>query len=133
MPAFRWSAVDNRGELVTGIMEAPDQAAVVDRLQRHGQIVVRADPANSGGGLGGFLRLELGRRGLDKGALGEITRELAIMLAAGQDIDRALRFVGENTRSARARTIVGNVRDRVRAGSTLVAALGAEPRTFSSS
>src|SRR5207244_814070 len=70
-------------------------------------------------------------RGLDKAALGEVTRELAIMLAAGQDLDRALRFVVENTRNARARGILGNVRDKVRSGSSLAAALAAEPRSFS--
>src|SRR5205823_10587038 len=53
------------------------------------------------------------------------------MLAAGQDLDRALRFVVENTRNARARGILGNVRDKVRSGSSLAAALAAEPRSFS--
>src|SRR5262249_3997210 len=62
---------------------------------------------------------------------GEVTRELAIMLAAGQDLDRALRFVVDNTRSARARAILANVRDKVRGGSSLAAALAAEPRSFS--
>jgi general secretion pathway protein F len=76
--------------------------------------------------------VELGRgRGLDKTALGEVTRELSIMLGAGQDLDRALRFVVENTRNARARGILGNVRDKVRSGSSLAAALAAEPRSFS--
>jgi general secretion pathway protein F len=60
-----------------------------------------------------------------------VTRELAIMLAAGQDLDRALRFVVDNTRSARARGILGNIRDKVRGGSSLAAALAAEPRSFS--
>ena len=53
------------------------------------------------------------------------------MLGAGQDLDRALRFVVENTRNARARGILGNVRDKVRSGSSLAAALAAEPRSFS--
>jgi general secretion pathway protein F len=56
---------------------------------------------------------------------------LAIMLAAGQDLDRALRFVVDKTRSARARTILGNVRDKVRGGSSLAAALAGEPKSFS--
>src|SRR5262249_35906697 len=83
-------------------------------------------------GLGELLQFELGgARGLDKAALGEVTRELAIMLAAGQDLDRALRFVVDNTRSVRARGILGNIRDKVRGGSSLAAALAAEPRSFS--
>ena len=132
MPSFRWSAINSAGDVVRGLMEAPDRAAVVERLQRQGQIVLRADPADGRRGWADILQIELGRsRGLDKTALGEITRELAIMLAAGQDLDRALRFVVENTRSARARAILGNVRDKVRSGSSLAAALAAEPRSFS--
>src|SRR6266404_7294748 len=132
MPSFRWSAINGGGDVARGVMEAPDRSAVVERLQRQGQIVLRADPAEGRGGWAELLQLELGRtRGLDKAALGELTRELAIMLAAGQDLDRALRFVVENTRNARARAVLGNVRDKVRGGSSLAAALGGEPRSFS--
>ncbi len=132
MPSFRWSAINGGGDVARGVMEAPDRSAVVERLQRQGQIVLRADPAERRGGLAELLQIELGRtRGLDKAALGELTRELAIMLAAGQDLDRALRFVVENTRNARARAVLATVRDKVRGGSSLAAALGGEPRSFS--
>src|SRR5712671_605882 len=132
MPSFRWSAINGGGDVARGVMEAPDRSAVVERLQRQGQIVLRADPADGRGGWAELLQIELGRtRGLDKAALGELTRELAIMLAAGQDLDRALRFVVENTRDARARGVLGTVRDKVRGGSSLAAALAGEPRSFS--
>ncbi|MGH7109796.1 MAG: type II secretion system F family protein [Stellaceae bacterium] len=132
MAAFRWAAIEGGGAVVRGVMEAPDRAAVVERLQRQGRIVLRADPAEGRRGLSDLLSLDLGAaRPLDKTALGEVTRELAIMLAAGQDLDRALRFVAENTRSARARAILGGVRDKVRAGSSLAAALAQEPKSFS--
>lgn len=132
MASFRWSAINGGGEVVRGIMDAPDRSTVVERLQRQGQIVLRADPAGGRAGLSELLQIELGAsRGLDKTSLGEMTRELAIMLAAGQDLDRALRFVVDNTRSARARAVLGRVRDKVRAGRSLAAALAAEPRSFS--
>ena len=132
MPSFRWSAINPGGDVVRGVMEAPDRGVVVERLQRQGQIVLRADPAEGRRGWADLLQIELGRsRGLDKPALGEVTRELAIMLAAGQDLDRALRFVVDNTRNARIRAILGSVRDKVRSGSSLAAALAAEPRSFS--
>jgi general secretion pathway protein F len=131
MASFRWSAINTGGDVIRGTMDAPDRAAVVDRLQRQGQIVLRADPADRRR-LADLLHIELGgARGLDKVALAEVTRELAIMLAAGQDLDRALRFVVDNTRSARARAILANVRDKVRGGSSLAAALAGEPRSFS--
>jgi len=132
MPSFRWSAINGGGDAVNGVMEAPDRGAVVERLQRQGHLVLRADPADQRRGLRELLQIELGgARGLDKAALGEVTRELAIMLAAGQDLDRALRFVVDNTGSARGRTVLANVRDKVRGGSSLAAALAGEPRSFS--
>jgi len=132
MPSFRWSAINGGGDTVSGVMEAPDRGVVVERLQRQGHLVLRADPADRRRGLRELLQVELGgARGLDKAALTEVTRELAIMLAAGQDLDRALRFVVDNTRSARARAILANVRDKVRGGSSLAAALSGEPRSFS--
>jgi general secretion pathway protein F len=132
MPSYRWSAINGGGDVVRGVMEAADRSAVVERLQRQGQIVLSADPADRRRGLSDFLQVELGgARGLDKAALAEVTRELAIMLAAGQDLDRALRFVVDNTRSTRARAILGNVRDKVRGGSSLAVALAGEPRSFS--
>jgi general secretion pathway protein F len=132
MPSYRWSAINGGGDVVRGVMEAPDRAVVVERLQRQGQIVLRADPADRRRGLSDLLQIDLGgARGLDKAALAEVTRELAIMLAAGQDLDRALRFVVDNTRSTRARAILGNVRDKVRGGSSLAVALAGEPRSFS--
>src|SRR5262249_17439372 len=132
MPSFRWSAINGGGDTVTGVMEAPDRGTVVERLQRQGHLVLRADPADRRRGLGELLQIELGgARGIDKTALGEVTRELAIMLAAGQDLDRALRFVADNTRSTRGRAVLGNVRDKVRGGSPPPPALASEPRSFS--
>src|SRR6202047_2433984 len=132
MPSFRWSAVTSGGEVMHGVTEAADRASVVERLQRQGQVVLRAGPADGRWRLGDLLQIELGgRRGIDRATLGEVTRELAIMLGAGQDLDRALRFVVENVGNTRARAILAEVRDKVRSGSSLAAALAAEPRRFS--
>jgi general secretion pathway protein F len=132
MASFRWSAINGGGETVHGVMDAPDRSAVVERLQRQGQTVLRADPAEGRRGFGELLQIEIGgARGLDKASLVEVTRELAIMLMAGQDLDRALRFVVDNTHTARATKILGNIRDKVRSGSSLAAALAGEPRSFS--
>ena len=132
MPSFRWSAVTPGGEVMHGVTEAADRASVVERLQRQGQVVLRAEPADGRWRLGDLLQIELGgRRGIDRATLGEVTRELAIMLGAGQDLDRALRFVVENVGNTRARAILAEVRDKVRSGNSLAAALAAEPRSFS--
>jgi len=131
MPSFEWSAIDAAGQTVSGVIEAADRSAAVDRLQRQGQLVLRAELADGRWRIADLLHAGLTtRRGIDRSTLGEVTRELAIMLAAGQDLDRAFRFVIDNVGNARARPILSDVRDKVRSGSSLATALAAEPRSF---
>jgi general secretion pathway protein F len=132
MPSFEWSALSPSGEMSRGIAEAADRTAVVNRLQRQGQIVLRAEPTGRRSKLSDLLRLELGtKRGLDRAVVCEFTREVATMLAAGQDLDRTLRFVVENVGNSRAKTVLTEVRDKVRSGSSLADAVGAHPNSFS--
>jgi general secretion pathway protein F len=133
MPAFRYLAIAPDGSLTRGQMEAPSEAAVVERLRRQGSMPMRTEP-DAGGRpvLDALLHAELGRgRGaLRRQELTDLTRELAVMLGAGQDLDHALRFVVETAGSARVRKIAGQVRDAVRDGSPLAAALARQPRSF---
>jgi general secretion pathway protein F len=78
------------------------------------------------------LHGELGNKGprLRRQDVGNIMRELATMLAAGQDLDRALRYLHETAPTARIRTVVGGLRDGVRDGSPLSVALARYPRGF---
>jgi general secretion pathway protein F len=132
MPSFEWSALNPSGEKSRGVVEAANRTAVVDRLQRQGQIVLRAEPTDSRSKFADLLRLDLGaKRGLDRTAVSEFTREVAIMLGAGQDLDRTLRFVVDNVGNSRTRNVLAEVRDRVRSGSSLADALGAYPNSFS--
>lgn len=131
MPAFRYLAIDSSGQMQRGTMEARDETALIDRLQRQGQIPMRAEPASRGGFLADFLAVEIGhRRGLTRQDVANVTRELATMLWAGQDLDKALRFIVETAPNARVRTVMDRVRNKVRAGRTLAAALAEEPQSF---
>ena len=128
MPAFRYVAIDPSGQLQRGTMEAGTEAEVVARLQRGGSIPMRTSPAS--GALGGLLHAELGRRGLSRGQVTELTRELSIMLGAGQDLDRALRFLAETAPNAKVRAVVEALRGTVRDGGSLATALGQHPDSF---
>jgi general secretion pathway protein F len=132
MPSFRWSSVTAGGDVISGVSEASDQAAIVEHLQRQGQIVLSAEPADRRRLLAGLLQTELGlRRGFGRATLTEVTRELAIMLTAGQDLNRALRFVVDGTGNPRARALLAEVHDKVRAGSSLATSIATYPQTFS--
>jgi len=72
-----------------------------------------------------------GGENLSRQDVTHLTRELTTMLAAGQDLDRALRFLVETAPNRRVARVLGGIRDEVRDGSALAAALGRRPRTFS--
>ena len=130
MALYRYTAIDRAGVMARGEMEAADEAAVIAALQRQGSIPVKAQ-LSGGGGLTGLLNLELGRgEALSRTELTNITRELSIMLSAGQDIDRALRFLVDTAPNKRVAAVVGRIRDAVRDGSPLAAALATQPRSF---
>ena len=131
MTAFRYTAISRSGETVRGVMEADDAAAVIVRLQREGKIPLRAEVDTGGGFWLGLLTLELGRgSALSRQDVAEVTRELALMLSAGQDLDRALRFLLQIATRARVKSVLERIRDAVRNGAALATALAQQPRSF---
>ncbi|MBV9784141.1 MAG: type II secretion system F family protein [Acidisphaera sp.] len=132
MPQFRYVAITPSGEYARGTMEAASEAAVVERLQREGSLPVRAEPEGRGSFFADLLHMEFGRRGaLRRQEVANVTRELAIMLAAGQDLDRALRFLVETAPNPRVRGVMEQLRATVRDGGALATALAQHPASFS--
>ena len=121
MPAFRYTAIDPAGQTVRGVMDAATEAEVVRHLQRQGSIPMRAEVAG-GRAFSDFLHRDLGRRGMGRQDVANFTRELAIMLGAGQDLDRSLRFLVDTAPNARVRATVD--------GGSLATALAAHPGSF---
>lgn len=132
MTSFRYTAIGPGGEIQRGLMEAATEAEVIQRLQRQGVTPMRADPAQNGSVLGDLLRADFGRRrGLRKQEVADMIREMATMLGAGQDLDRALRYMQETAPNARVNRVVTALRDAVRDGSPLSAAMAHDGRSFS--
>ena len=132
MPSFRYIAITPGGETATGLMEAPSEQAVIEILRRQGSLPMRAEPADRARSpLSALLGAEFGgARRLSAQDLSEITRELAVMLGAGQDLDRALRFLVDTAPKKHVRAILTQIRDAVRDGSPFAAALTQHPASF---
>src|SRR5579863_5118478 len=93
MPTFRYRAIGPTGDMQTGVMDADTEAEVVARLRHQGSMPMRAEPAARSSG---FWQLEFSpRRGLRQQEAAAMMRELATMLTAGQDLDRAFRYLLE--------------------------------------
>jgi general secretion pathway protein F len=132
LPQFRYTAISPSGEMQRGVLDAASEADVVAQLRRQGSLPMRAELASEGGVLAPLLQAEfLPRRGLSASQVANLTRELATMLSAGQDLDRAFRYVVETAATPRVRRVLERLRDAVRDGSPLSAALTREPDSFS--
>lgn len=130
MTTFRYTAIDAAGKRLAGLMDADTHAEVITRLQRQGSMPVRAELADKTSRWSGLLHVDLGaRRGLRKQDVAELIRELATMLSAGQDLDRALRYMQE-TAPPRVRPTVTGLRDAIRDGSPLSTAMARYPGSF---
>ncbi len=132
MPSFRYTAVSPAGELVQGVLDAPSEQAVIEKLRQQGSLPMRAEAADTSRGLlADLLTAEFGQgRALNGAEVANITRELAVMLGAGQDLDRALRFLVDTAANARMRSVLTQLRDAVRDGSPFATALAQNPKSF---
>ncbi len=129
MARFRYRALGSGGELLKGVSDGPNTADIAVQLQKRGAMVLAISPAGRAHDL---LSLQIGGAGsLRRTELVDVTRELATMLGAGQDLDRALRLMAEEAPNKRVGAVLGRVRELVRNGTPLATALQSEPKSFS--
>jgi general secretion pathway protein F len=129
MTLFHYKAAGRAGEVETGELDAPDEAAAVERLQASGFIPIRIEPAepaakSRGGGV--FSRRRIGQE-----QVGVLTRDLATLLRSGLPLDRASEILISLAQSPQMQTLLTRVRDDVRGGAAFSKALEAHPGVFS--
>jgi general secretion pathway protein F len=133
MPSFRYRAMTGTGVIVRGSSEAPSAQALALRLQQQGQFPISTTEVGQGARDDWFGGLFAGRRRLSSRVLLTVTQELAALLGAEVELDRALgmiagfRDVGRFGESLRA--IRGQLRDGMSFGEAL-AQDGTVPRFY---
>lgn len=130
MPLYRYKALNARGEMLDGQMEAGSDGEVVLKLQEQGHLPVEARLASEGGGESAWRALFkpkpfAGQR------LVQFTQQLATLLGAGQPLDRALTILLELPEDEIAKRTITDIRDAVRGGAALSTALERQHGTFS--
>lgn len=130
MPLFRYQALNARGELLEGQLEAASAAELAARLQEQGHLPVQVVLAGTGTGLTSWRSL-LRPAPFAGERLVRFTQQLATLLAAGQPLDRALGILMAQPDEPAARRIIADVRDAVREGASLSAALERQHGAFS--
>lgn len=131
MPLYRYKAVAPNGESQEGEMEGLAQVAVVERLQGMGLIPIRVEEA-----VAGTERVETGlalfrKKRISQDEVAAFTREIATLLRAGLPLDRSLEILVGLSPNERVRQLLAQVREDVRGGAALSAAMEAQSGVFS--
>jgi general secretion pathway protein F len=129
---FRYKAARQSGEVVEGCLQAADRDTALARLLDMGLVPIRAD-VSSGLSLRALLNADLADiagRGVDDRQIMFATRELATLLGAGVELERALEILAELAeRPAMAELFAALLAD-VRGGLSLSDALAQHGRQF---
>ena len=130
MALYRYKALNARGEMLDGQMDAGSDAEVALRLQEQGHLPVEARLASEGG-LDPAWRTLFKPKPFAGQRLVQFTQQLATLLGAGQPLDRALTILLELPEDESARRTIADIRDAVRGGAALSTALERQHGTFS--
>ncbi|GIX32841.1 MAG: type II secretion system protein F [Lysobacterales bacterium] len=130
MALFHYQVLTAAGEPQAGQLEAGSLEEAVARLQDQGHVVLKAVPADSAPARGALGRL-FERRALSGDEILRFTEQLAVLLSAGQPLDRALGILLDLPESERARRVIEKIREAVRGGASLSEALERQHGVFS--
>jgi general secretion pathway protein F len=127
MPNFRYKALTQAGEIVTGSIMAPTAAEVARRIEYLGLVpvdtVTEERPANP------TSFFTLGKRARPEDVT-VFTLDLALLLKAGARLDDALELLSSDTDVGGLRPIVARVRASILSGESFGEALSHHPALF---
>lgn len=131
MPLFHYKAANTQGDVLEGELQALTKNAVFEHLQQLGHMPIRAEEIRAGQARRGLVdSLFARRRMISQKEVGIFTRELATLLRAGMPLERALDILIELTDQPRMKEALIDVRNGVRGGSSLSAAMEAQKGCF---
>jgi type IV pilus assembly protein PilC len=129
MAVFRYSAKDNTGRVISGVIEADNDAMVVDRLRDMGFFIMNLERTVERGDV--FQSLQ-GLFGIGLKDLAIFSRQFATMINSGLSLVRTLSILEQQSSNRRLKEIVAQVRVDVEGGRPLSDAMARHPKAFSS-
>jgi type IV pilus assembly protein PilC len=124
---FEYSVRDKKGKLVNGKLEAPNEAALVQKLRGMGYAPLKVKEANSG------MNMEIKLPGSDKVGLKDLaimSRQFATMIDSGLSLMRALNILSEQTESVGLAKVLVEVRGDVESGASLSSSMAKHSKVF---
>jgi general secretion pathway protein F len=129
MPSYRYRALTQNGDVVSGSISANSAAEVARRIDFLRLVPIDTILEDDAKSAGSALDSKFGSRvrGED---ITVFTLDLALLLQSGARLDEALELLAADVDVGRLRSIVSAVRSSVLAGETLADALARHPRHF---
>lgn len=124
---FEYAVRDKSGKLVKGRVEAPNQAAVANRLRDMGLAAVSISEVSA---TGLNREINIGGDRVSLKDLAVMSRQMATMIDSGLSLLRALSILAEQTESKVLAKIIGQVRNDVEVGTALSVALQKHEHIF---
>lgn len=135
MPVYEYVAIDAAGKSRKGVIDADDARVAGHKLRASGLFPSRISEAASGArdrqaAPGSLPRLSLGLKRVKRSELAAATRQLSTLLGAGLPLEQVLSAVLAQIKGTALYTVLAQVRERVKEGASLSAALAEHPGVF---
>ena len=127
MPSFRYRALTQSGEIVSGSIAAPTAAEVAHRIEYLGLVPIETVTEERSPG-GRFSWAMLSRPRAED--ITVFTRDLALLLKAGARINDALELLSQDIDIGRLRPTAAKIRAAVLAGESFAESIAAYPALF---
>jgi general secretion pathway protein F len=127
MPSYRYRALNNSGELVSGAIAAPAASDVAQRIERLGLVLVDTVTLEEGGSARSAFGIFNKPKAED---VTIFTRDLALLLRAGARINDGLELLAADRDFGRLRPVVAEIRSHVVAGESFAEALSRHGTLF---
>ena len=119
MVTYKYVAMSNNGQKVSGVIEAFNEMDAVDRLKQNHSIIIKMTPVKGEGE--GFLNMEIGGNKLNNKAFIVMCSQFAIILNAGIPIARTVHLIAEKTSDKPLKKMLVKVGEDVEAGRSVAA------------
>lgn len=127
MPNFAYTARNERGKLIRGVMDTPDKSQVIEKLQSAG-LYVTGVIEKKATNIMKFMEVFAVPKQV---SIAIFCREFATMINAGLPLLRAITLLIDHVEDKPLQNALKGVRDSVRSGSTLADAFKNYPKVFS--
>jgi general secretion pathway protein F len=128
MPSFRYRALTQSGELVSGSIAAPTAAEVAHRIEFLGLVPIETVAEGASAGAEGFSLAFWSRPKPEDVTV--FTRDLGLLLRAGARINDGLELLAQDIYVGRLRPTLAKIRAAVLAGESFAEAIARHPALF---